>query len=74
MDRWGDYWRFTTASIDRLFRPVFTECVEVECYGNVLAATAFLQGIVVEDLPDPALLDDRDDDYQLVIAIVARKS
>lgn len=74
MDRWGDYWRFTTASIDRLFRPVFTECVEVECYGNVLAATAFLQGIVVEDLPDPALLDDRDEDYQLVIAIVARKT
>lgn len=74
MDRWGDYWRFTTASIDRLFRPVFTECVEIECYGNVLAATAFLQGIVVEDLPDPALLDDRDEDYQLVIAIVARKT
>jgi hypothetical protein len=39
-----------------------------------LAATAFLQGIVVEDLPDPALLDDRDEDYQLVIAIVARKA
>jgi SAM-dependent methyltransferase len=74
MERWGDYWRFTTASIDRLFRPVFTEGVEVESYGNVLAATAFLQGIVVEDLPDPALLDDRDEDYQLVIAIVARKA
>jgi len=74
MDRWGDYWRFTTASIDRLFRPVFTEGVEVETYGNVLAATAFLQGIAVEDLPDPALLDDRDEDYQLVIAIVARKA
>ena len=74
MERWGDYWRFTTASINRLFRPVFTEGVEVESYGNVLAATAFLQGIVVEDLPDPALLDDRDEDYQLVISIVARKA
>jgi SAM-dependent methyltransferase len=74
MDRWGDYWRFTTASVKRLFEPVFTGGVEVETFGNVMAATAFLQGIAVEDLPDPALLDDRDDDYQLIIAVVARKS
>jgi SAM-dependent methyltransferase len=74
MKRWGDYWRFTTASIKRLFDPVFAGGVEVESYGNVLAATAFLQGVVVEDLPDPALLDERDDDYQLIIAIVARKA
>ena len=74
MDRWGDYWRFTTASIDRLFRPVFTGGVEVETFGNVLAATAFLQGVAVEDLPDSSLLDERDEDYQLIIAIVARKA
>ena len=74
MERWGDYWRFTTASIRKLFEPVFAGGVEVESYGNVLAATAFLQGIAVEDLPDPRLLDERDEDYQLVIAIVARKA
>jgi len=74
MDRWGDYWRFTTAAADRLFREVFTGGVETASYGNVLAATAFLQGLAVEDLPDPALLDERDDDYQLVVAIVARKA
>jgi SAM-dependent methyltransferase len=74
MTRWGDYWRFTTASISKLFDPVFHGGVEIETYGNVLAATAFLQGVVVEDLPDPALLDEHDDDYQLIIAIVARKS
>ncbi len=74
MDRWGDYWRFTTASTRKLFEPVFTGGVEIETFGNVLAATAFLQGAAVEDLPEPSLLDDGDDDYQLIIAIVARKA
>lgn len=74
MERWGDYWRFTTASIEKLFAPVFTGGVDVATFGNVLAATAFLQGLAVEDLPDPALLDETDGDYQLVIAIVARKA
>lgn len=74
MERWGDYWRFTTASAERLFRPVFAGGVDVASYGNVLAATAFLQGLAVEDLPDPSLLDDTDDDYQVVISIVARKA
>lgn len=74
MDRWGDYWRFTTASIDKLFHPVFSGGIAVESFGNVLAATALLQGVAVEDLPDPGLLDERDGDYQLVIAIVARKA
>jgi SAM-dependent methyltransferase len=74
MARWGDYWRFTTASTRKLFEPVFTGGVEVETFGNVLAATAFLQGVAVEDLPDPALLDVTDADYQLIIVIVARKA
>ena len=74
MERWGDYWRFTTASIGRLLRPVFTGGLEIATFGNVLAATAFLQGVAVEDLPDPALLDECDEDYQLIIAIVARKA
>jgi SAM-dependent methyltransferase len=74
MDRWGDYWRFTTASIKKLVEPVFKGGVQVESFGNVLAATAFLQGIVVEDLPNPSLLDENDPDYQLVITIVAWKT
>lgn len=73
MDRWGDYWRFTTASVQRLFEPVFKGGVAVESFGNVLSATAFLQGIAVEDLPDRNLLDRNDPDYQLIITIVARK-
>lgn len=74
MERWGDYWRFTTASAKKLFEGVFGEGVVVECYGNVLAATALLEGLAVEDLPDPALLDDHDRDYQVVIGVFARKS
>jgi hypothetical protein len=73
MERWGDYWRFTTASVRKLLEPVF-ERVEIGSMGNVLAATAFLQGIAVEDLPDPSLLDEKDDDYQVIITVVARKS
>jgi SAM-dependent methyltransferase len=72
-ERYGEYWRFTRDSIDRLFRPVFSGGVEVSSFGNVLAATAFLQGVALEDLPDPALLEEADDYYQMIIAIVARK-
>ncbi len=74
MDRWGDYWRFTSASIEKLFQPVFKGGLEIQTFGNVLAATTFLQGIAVEDLPDETLLDELDPDYQLVICVVARKA
>jgi SAM-dependent methyltransferase len=73
MDRWGDYWRFTTASATQLFQPVFAGGVEVGSSGNILAAMALLQGIAIEDLPDPILLDEHDADYQLIVTVVARK-
>lgn len=73
MDRWGEYWRFTTASAERLFTPVFAGGVEVASRGNVLAAIALLQGLAVEELPEPARLDERDADYPLVVTIVARR-
>lgn len=73
MDRWGDYWRFTTASVRKLFAPVFKGGVEIESFGNVLAACAYLQGITVEDLPDKTLLDESAADYQMLISVVARK-
>jgi len=74
MDRWGDYWRFTTASVQRVFEQVFGDDLKVNSYGNVLAACALLQGVAVEDIPKPALLDDNDPDYQVVITVVARKA
>lgn len=74
MDRWGDYWRFTTASAQKIFGQVFKGDVDVKSSGNVLAACALLQGVAVEDLPNSALLDDNDPDYQVIITVVARKA
>jgi len=73
MDRWGDYWRFTTASLAKLFEAEPWDNLKIESHGNVLAATAFLQGVAVEDLPEPVLLDEHDPDYQVVLTVVARK-
>jgi len=73
MDRWGDYWRLTSLSARTLFETAFpAEAVEVSVYGNVLAATAFLHGLAVDELT-AAELDVRDDDYQLIVAVAARK-
>ena len=73
MERWGDYWRFTTASVQMLFEPVFTGGVEVNSFGNVAAATAFLQGVAIEELPNVSVLENNDPNYQLIITIRARK-
>lgn len=71
MERWGDYWRFTSLSARRLFEEAFAPAhVAVEAYGNVLAAIAFLHGLAAEEL-EAAELDRRDPDYELVIAVRA---
>jgi SAM-dependent methyltransferase len=73
MDHWGDYWRFTTLSTRLLFEEVFPEPnLIIKAYGNVLAATAFLQGLATEELNE-AELDHTDLDYELLITIRARK-
>ena len=73
MDRWGDYWRFTSRSTRRLLEEVFSpKHVQVESFGNVLAAMAFLYGIAAEEL-GPEELDYRDPDYELTIAVRAVK-
>jgi SAM-dependent methyltransferase len=71
--RWGEYWRFTEQSLERLLADAFGHAnVEVMSYGNVLASVAFLQGLCVEDLR-PDELDHRDPRYQLLVAGRARK-
>jgi SAM-dependent methyltransferase len=71
MERWGDYWRFTDAALRRLFALRFD--AQIESHGNVAASVAFLEGIAVEDLPDRAILDEVDPDYQLMLGVVARR-
>jgi hypothetical protein len=73
MDRWGEYWRFTSLSARRMFEAVFgEEAVTVTTYGNVLAAMAMLQGISASELR-PSELDVQDPDYEVVITVEAVK-
>jgi SAM-dependent methyltransferase len=70
-ERWGDFWRFTSQSMRRLFEASFpAEQVELSVYGNVLAATAFLQGMASSELRRDEL-DHRDPDYEVIIAVRA---
>ena len=73
MDRWGQYWSFTTKSARRLFEEVFPAAgVTVEAAGNVLVATAFLQGIAAEELTRSEL-DYLDADFETLIGIRATR-
>jgi SAM-dependent methyltransferase len=73
MDRWGDYWRFTTDSAKALFEEHLPrECVEVSSCGNVLAATAFLHGLSLEELTAEEI-DYNDPDYQIIVTVRAQK-
>jgi glycosyltransferase involved in cell wall biosynthesis len=72
MTRWGDYWRFTSLSARLLFQEVFGKHVEIKTYGNVMSATAFINGLAVGDLRSGEL-DHCDTDYELSIAVRATK-
>ena len=72
---WGGswYWAFTALSAQRLFGEVFQpDHFKVETHGNVLAATALLQGLALEELRKDEL-DFDDPDYQVIIALRATK-
>jgi SAM-dependent methyltransferase len=62
------FWAFTEASVQRMLASVFpADAVELEVHGNVLAATALLQGLALEEVRT-AELDRRDPDYQVILA------
>lgn len=68
-----DWWRFTGRSAGYAFGRVFgEEHVQVETFGNVLTATAFLHGLVSEELTQ-AELEYHDDDYEVIIGVAATK-
>jgi glycosyltransferase involved in cell wall biosynthesis len=67
------YWSFTAVSMARLFGEVFgDDAVLIEEYGNVFAATAFLQGLAVEELRREDL-DPLDKAYPVILGVRARK-
>lgn len=66
-DRWGEFWRFTRQSVERLLTEQFgAENVEVRAYGNVKAALGLLHGLSSEDLASGDLAVN-DPDYELVL-------
>ena len=72
-DRWGDFWRFTPQGVAASFSAVFgSQNVEVESYGNVVLATAILQGLVVHEMR-PEELTFNDPDFPVVICCRAVK-
>jgi glycosyltransferase involved in cell wall biosynthesis len=72
---WGPtwFWSFTPIALERMFSEIFgREGVMVRQYGNVFAATAFLQGLAVEDV-DIADLEPIDWPYPVIIGLRARR-
>lgn len=71
---WGEswYWNFTGISARRIFEEAFGSGVNVETFGNALAAVSFLEGLAVEELT-PEELDYRDPGYDVTIAVRAEK-
>ncbi|WP_460208282.1 glycosyltransferase [Scytonema sp. NUACC21] len=75
IDEWKDYWcwGFTHLSAQRLFEEVFPKTnLTLQIHGNVLAATAFLQGIAAQELRKEEL-DSCDPSYQVLITVRAMK-
>jgi glycosyltransferase involved in cell wall biosynthesis/SAM-dependent methyltransferase len=73
--QWGAgwFWSLTTASATRLFSELFGAAnVRVQSHGNVFAATAFLQGLAVEET-DTAKLAFHDPSYPVIVTVRAHK-
>ena len=73
---WGQhwFWSLTPAAATRLFASVFgADNVRVESHGNVFAATAFLQGLAVEEV-DTAKLAVHDACFPVIVTVRAQKS
>ena len=69
----GDFWRFTEASVRRLFSAVLPpEAFEITGHGNVLAGAAFLYGMAVHELTREEL-DAHDPYFPVVYTIRAVK-
>lgn len=70
---YGEYWHYTNDSLERLFGEAFGhDQVQVESFGNVLAAVAFLEGMSTKDLR-PKELEFQDPLYSIVHSVKAVK-
>lgn len=72
-ERWGDYWRFTEQGINRLVDQVFAGARrETVVFGNALAATAMIHGLVCEEL-DERDLAVTNPLFPVIIGIIAQR-
>jgi glycosyltransferase involved in cell wall biosynthesis len=72
---WGKnwYWSLSPISVTKLFEPLFGEsALTIEAYGNVFSATAFLQGLALEEI-EQSKLDIYDSAYPVIVALRAVK-
>jgi SAM-dependent methyltransferase len=70
----GEWWHFTSMSAMRVAEEIFgEENVEVQAFGNVLAAAGFLFGLGTDDL-SPEELAVRDPAFEVIVGIRAVKA
>jgi SAM-dependent methyltransferase len=69
----GDFWRFTKASAQYIFKRHFIEDkLQIKTYGNVFTNICFLEGVSVEEIT-PEELDYYDKYFPLIVCVRAAK-
>ncbi|MGG1573350.1 methyltransferase domain-containing protein [Fictibacillus sp. NRS-1165] len=69
----GDYWRFTDTSLRMMLNElVDEEKIEIDVFGNVAVAKAFLDGLAIHEIPE-AILGIKDDHFQVLLTAKVKK-
>ncbi len=72
-NNWGEYWRFTKQSMEKLLLEAFSpQYLEVQVWGNVKTAIGFLYGLCQEDLTEEDF-EYNDEQYPLIVTAVCKK-
>lgn len=74
-DQWGEYWlwSFNKASMTRIMEELLpTGSLEINSFGNVLAATSFLYGVGIGEMKKEEM-DHNDWHYPVIITVKATK-
>lgn len=70
---WGEYWRLTSMTCEKLFLKFFDkDKIHITTYGNVKMACAFMYGVCSEDLPETDF-EYIDEQFPVLIGIHVQK-